>query len=107
MTLVQVIPAFSYLKRFAVDKLKIDQAFIRELVTNQDDAAIVRAIIQMACSLGLRTIAEGVETNEVLDKLKHFECDEVQGYYLGRPMPADAFMAYIQQHLAGQQNSEK
>ena len=93
--------SLSYLKRFAVDKLKIDQAFIRELVTNQDDAAIVRAIIQMACSLGLRTIAEGVETADVLDKLKLYRCDEVQGYYLGRPMPADDFMAYLLRHLGG------
>lgn len=93
--------SLAYLKRFAVDKLKIDQAFVKELVSNQDDAAIVRAIIQMAYSLGLRTIAEGVEDGEVLDLLRQYHCDEVQGYYLGRPMPAADFMKFLLAHQPG------
>ena len=91
--------SLSYLKRFAVDKLKIDQSFVRELLTDQSDATIVHAIIQMAHNLGLRTIAEGVETAAVLEQLQAYGCDEVQGYYLAKPMPADAFMVYLQQHI--------
>ncbi len=80
--------SLAYLKRFAVDKLKIDQSFVRDLVTDPDDAAIVRAIIQMAHSLKLKTIAEGVETEELCNLLQLFRCDEIQGYWLARPMPA-------------------
>jgi EAL domain-containing protein (putative c-di-GMP-specific phosphodiesterase class I) len=87
--------SLSYLKRFAVDKLKIDQSFIRDLATDPDDAAIVRAIIQMARSLNLKTIAEGVETLEMLEHLRVFKCDEAQGYYFARPMPADEFIRYV------------
>lgn len=87
--------SLSYLKRFAIDKLKIDQSFIRDLAVNADDAAIVRAIIQMARSLGLRTIAEGVETAEMLAPLRLFGCDEVQGYHFARPMAAQDFEAYL------------
>ena len=92
--------SLSYLKRFDIDKLKIDQSFIRDLATDPDDAAIVNAIIQMAHSLGLRTIAEGVETADMLSRLQGFGCDEAQGYYLARPMPADAFAAYMTDRLA-------
>ncbi len=92
--------SLSYLKRFEVDKLKIDQSFIRDLATDSEDAAIVRAIIQMARSLGLRTIAEGVEDKRVLDLLRIYHCDEAQGYFHGRPMPAGEFMAYLARQLA-------
>lgn len=80
--------SLSYLKRFEVDKLKIDQTFVRDLASDAEDAAIVRAIIQMAASLGLSTIAEGVETQDVFELLTEFGCDEAQGYWLARPMPA-------------------
>ena len=91
--------SLSYLKRFEVNKLKIDQSFIRDLASDAEDAAIVRAIIQMARSLGLRTIAEGVETRPVLDLLRLYRCDEVQGYFYGRPMPAEDFMAFLAERL--------
>lgn len=94
--------SLSYLKRFRVDKLKIDQSFIRELAFNAEDAAIVRAIIQMARSLGLSTIAEGVESQRVLELLRLYHCDEVQGYFISRPMPADAFMAFLTDSLIRQ-----
>ena len=90
--------SLSYLKRFDADKLKIDQSFVRDLAVDAEDAAIVRAIIQMAHSLGLRTIAEGVETKEAQDLLRLYRCDEAQGYFHARPMPAEQFMAFATSH---------
>jgi EAL domain-containing protein (putative c-di-GMP-specific phosphodiesterase class I) len=91
--------SLSYLKRFAVDKLKIDQSFVRGLLSDPGDAAIVSAVIQMARSLGLRTIAEGVEDEETLQALYRHHCDEVQGYFLARPLPPSEFAAYCRRAL--------
>jgi diguanylate cyclase (GGDEF)-like protein/PAS domain S-box-containing protein len=77
----------AYLKRFHVDALKIDIAFIRDVTTNADDAAIATAIINMAHCLRLKVVAEGVETREQLDFLRVYGCDEVQGYFLSKPLP--------------------
>ena len=87
--------SLSYLKRFDVDKLKIDQGFVRDLARNPDDAAIVRAIIQMAAGLGLQTIAEGVEDAEALAMLRQYGCHEAQGFYFARPMAAQALADYV------------
>jgi len=87
--------SLSYLKRFDIDKLKIDQSFVRDLARDEDDAAIVRAIIQMARSLNLKTVAEGVEDIGILRRLRLLHCDEAQGYHIARPMPAEAFAAYL------------
>ncbi|MCX7145285.1 MAG: PAS domain S-box protein [Sulfuritalea sp.] len=87
--------SLAYLKRFAVDKLKIDQSFVRDIVTDRDDAAIVRAVIQMAASLDLKVVAEGVETEAVAAELRAMHCDLVQGYHFGRPMPAADFRRLI------------
>jgi diguanylate cyclase (GGDEF)-like protein/PAS domain S-box-containing protein len=78
----------SYLKRFPVDKLKIDQAFVRGLTTDPQDFAITTAVIRMARSLGLRAVAEGVETEGQMRLLAAESCDEMQGFYFRRPMPA-------------------
>ena len=87
--------SLSYLKRFAVDKLKIDQSFVRDMSDDPNDAVIVRTIIQMAKSLNLKTIAEGVETKHQDELLRLQHCDEVQGYHFARPMPADEFARYL------------
>ena len=89
--------SLAYLKRFAVDKLKIDQSFVRDLGRDPEDSAIVRAIIQMAHSMKLKTIAEGVETQELIDLLRLFHCDEIQGYGLARPMPAEELETFVRQ----------
>jgi diguanylate cyclase (GGDEF)-like protein/PAS domain S-box-containing protein len=90
----------AYLKRFQVDALKIDIGFIRDVTTKADDAAIVTAIINMAHSLRLRVIAEGVETREQLDFLRVYGCDEVQGYFLSKPLPADELSEKFRQIVA-------
>ncbi|HET6789634.1 MAG TPA: EAL domain-containing protein, partial [Aquabacterium sp.] len=87
--------SLSYLKRFAVDKLKIDQSFVRDLDSDGDDAAIVRAIIQVAGSLGMKTIAEGVERDEIAQTLQRLGCEEAQGYLYARPMPAPELEAWL------------
>jgi diguanylate cyclase (GGDEF)-like protein/PAS domain S-box-containing protein len=83
--------SLAYLKRFPIDKLKIDIAFVREVTSNPDDAAIVLAIINMAHSMKLKVIAEGVEKDAQLSYLRRHDCDEMQGYYFSRPVPADEF----------------
>jgi EAL domain-containing protein (putative c-di-GMP-specific phosphodiesterase class I) len=79
----------AYLKGFLVDALKIDITFIRNVTTDADDATIAAAIINMAHSLRLRVVAEGVETSEQLEFLRVHGCDEAQGYFLSKPLPAD------------------
>jgi diguanylate cyclase (GGDEF)-like protein/PAS domain S-box-containing protein len=83
--------SLSYLKRFPIDKLKIDQSFVRTLPESADDAAIARTVIALGRSLGLKVIAEGVETFGQLEFLRTQGCDEVQGYYFARPLEPERF----------------
>jgi diguanylate cyclase (GGDEF)-like protein/PAS domain S-box-containing protein len=92
--------SLSYLKQFPIDKLKIDQSFVRDVLTNASDASLVRAIIAMAQALGLRSIAEGVETQAQLEFLRAEGCDEIQGYHLAKPLPAQQLPNLILQYNA-------
>jgi len=87
--------SLSYLKKIDADNLKIDRSFVIDLETNEDDQAICRAIINMATSLGMEVIAEGVETAEQRDLLKSIGCHIIQGYFYSRALPVDEFVAYV------------
>ncbi|MBI3903860.1 MAG: EAL domain-containing protein [Nitrosomonadales bacterium] len=89
--------SLSYLKRFPIDKLKVDRSFVRDLISDPDDAAIVRSIIGMGHGLRLKVIAEGVETAEQLAFLRESRCDEIQGYYFSHPLGAQDFAAFVEE----------
>ena len=93
--------SLSYLKRLPVDKLKIDQSFIKDLTTDPGDAAIVTSMITLAHNLELTVIAEGVENTEQLGFLRAERCDEIQGYLVSRPMPGDSFSDWLLEREEG------
>jgi diguanylate cyclase (GGDEF)-like protein/PAS domain S-box-containing protein len=92
--------SLAYLRRFPVDKLKIDISFTREITRSPDDDAIVLAIIQMGHSLNLKVIAEGVETVPQLEYLRRHHCDQIQGYYFSRPLPAPALELLLREGIS-------
>ncbi|HUV04279.1 MAG TPA: EAL domain-containing protein [Armatimonadota bacterium] len=89
--------SLSYLKRFPTDAVKIDQTFVKDITSDPDDAAIAGAMVAMAHSLSLKVVAEGVETLGQLAFLRSLNCDEMQGYFISRPVPADEFIEALQQ----------
>lgn len=86
--------SLGYLKRLPVNELKIDQSFVLGMLENENDAIIVRSTVDLAHNLGLDVVAEGVETEPMLDILKDLRCEEVQGYLIGKPMPMDQFIKW-------------
>ena len=89
--------SLAYLKRYPIDRLKIDRSFVRDLLVDADNMAIVTAIIQMAHSLKLETVAEGVESREQLDALRRLGCGQCQGFLVSRPLAAPAFAALLRE----------
>lgn len=89
--------SLNYLRRFPVDRLKVDKSFVRDSDSDPDDAAIVRAIITLGHALGLKVVAEGVETAAQLDYLRQHGCDELQGYFFSRPVPAAEMGALLRE----------
>ena len=87
--------SLSYLRRFPIDKLKIDRSFIADVLTRAEDASIVRAIISLAHSLKLKVVAEGVETAEQVEFLRSLDCDHYQGYFYSAAVPSPRFMELV------------
>jgi EAL domain-containing protein (putative c-di-GMP-specific phosphodiesterase class I) len=92
--------SLSYLRRLPIGVIKIDRAFIEHISDNPDDAAIAKAIIALAKSLQLKTVAEGVETGEQADFLRRHGCDVMQGFYFSRPLPADKFIELLRENAS-------
>ena len=91
--------SLSYLKRFPIDTIKIDRTFVADIATSPDDAEIIRTIISMGHTLNRKVIAEGVENDQQLSLLRDYQCDEIQGYFFSRPLPAGMATKFIKKNL--------
>ena len=91
--------SLSYLKKLPLDKLKIDQSFVRDIPQDEDDVAITKAIIALGKSLNLKLIAEGVETQEQRDFIRDNGCELIQGYFYSKPVPAKEMQKLLEKQL--------
>ncbi len=91
--------SLAYLKRLPMHELKIDKSFVLDMVADENDAVIVRSTIDLGHNLGLQVVAEGVENREIWERLATLGCDQAQGYYLARPMPAEDLAGWMQQRV--------
>jgi diguanylate cyclase (GGDEF)-like protein/PAS domain S-box-containing protein len=98
--------SLSYLKRFPIDRLKVDKTFVQDITTNIEDAAITKAVIAMANTMDLRVIAEGVETEDQLIYLTEKKCHEIQGYFLSKPVPAHEVCSLIEANNRTKQDKD-
>jgi EAL domain-containing protein (putative c-di-GMP-specific phosphodiesterase class I) len=90
--------SLSYLKRLPVSTLKIDRGFVRDMTSDEQDRVIVRSTIKLAQSLGLQVLAEGVESQDILDELEAFDCDRAQGFHIARPMPPTTVTDWVKRN---------
>ena len=90
--------SLSYLKKFPIDTIKIDRSFVADIATDEDDAEIIKTIINMGRTLNRKVVAEGVETKEQLKILKQYQCDEIQGYFFSPPKPSEEITAFLIDH---------
>lgn len=93
--------SLAYLRKLPVDEIKIDKLFVMGMLANKEDMAIVRSTIDLAHNLGLKVVAEGVETKEIWDQLVTLGCDAAQGYYMSRPLPPETFMSWVKESAWG------
>ena len=91
--------SLTYLKELPVEKLKIDQSFIRDIAVSPDDQLIVKGTIELAHTLDLQVVAEGVETREVYELLRKMNCDYAQGYYISHPLPSEKVAAWYEKPI--------
>jgi diguanylate cyclase (GGDEF)-like protein len=92
--------SLSYLKRLPIDEIKVDRSFVSHMLERVEDFTIVRATVELGRNLGLRVVAEGVQDRDTFDRLGDFGCDEAQGFYIARPLDADAFWSWVSTHEA-------
>ena len=90
--------SLAYLKQLPVNEIKIDRSFVMEMLEDDNDEVIVRTTIDLAHNLGIKVVAEGVESLAAAQKLQEFDCDYAQGFYLGRPMEVEDFIAYLEKN---------
>ncbi len=95
--------SLAYLKRLPIDEIKIDRSFVAAMAAHEDDEIIVRSTIELGHNLGLSVVAEGVESRSLMERLASFGCDVGQGYYLGRPMPAEELEIWLEHHPASEE----
>ena len=91
----------SYIKKLLVQKLKIDQSFVRGMALQQNDAIIVKSTIELGQNFGIEVVAEGVEEKNIYELLRRLGCDQAQGFHISRPLPADEFEKWLRKASVG------